>query len=117
MGEADLPGVILELIGERFKALAEPTRLRILNTLRQGELTVSELIDATGLGQANISKHLQLLHAQGFVERRKQGLYIFYRLADEDVFLLCEIVCRRPGPTDAGDEDDADPTVDASVRA
>ena len=94
MGDSYLPEVILEMIGDRFRALAEPTRLRILNTLRGGEMTVSELMEAAGLGQANVSKHLQLLYAQGFVERRKEGLFIFYRLADEDVFLLCEIVCR-----------------------
>ncbi len=52
----------LGLIAERFKALSEPSRLEILNTLREGERTVSEILEATGLGQANVSKHLQLLH-------------------------------------------------------
>src|SRR5690606_9204905 len=86
---------LLELIAERFKALGEPARLKILNALRDGERTVSELMDATDLGQANVSKHLQLLHALGFVERRKKGLYVHYRLAGEDVFQLCDIVCGR----------------------
>ena len=88
------PGV-LELVAERFKALGEPTRLRILNSLRGGEKTVSELMEETGLGQANASKHLQMLHSLGFVERRKEGLYVYYRLADESVFQLCDIVCGR----------------------
>jgi DNA-binding transcriptional ArsR family regulator len=86
---------LLELIAERFKALAEPARLNILNALRGRELTVSEVMEATGLGQANVSKHLQLLHALGFVERRKDGLYVHYRLADADVFQLCDIMCGR----------------------
>lgn len=86
---------LLELIGERFKALSEPARLGILNTLRDGERSVSELIEHTGLGQANLSKHLQLLHQLGFVNRRKEGLYVFYDLADEDVLQLCEIMCGR----------------------
>jgi DNA-binding transcriptional ArsR family regulator len=90
-----LPDRLLEPLAERFKALAEPARLRILRELREGERTVTELIEATGLNQANLSKHLQLLHAQRFVARRKEGLYAYYRLADEDVFLLCDLVCER----------------------
>jgi DNA-binding transcriptional ArsR family regulator len=90
-----LPDRLLEPLAERFKALGEPARLRILRELRAGEMTVSELIDATGLQQANLSKHLQLLHALKFVARRKEGLYVYYRLADEDVFALCDLVCDR----------------------
>ena len=90
-----MPPVLLELIAERFKVLAEPARLQILNSLRDRERTVSELVDELGLGQANVSKHLQLLHSQGFVGRRKEGLYVYYRLADEDVFELCDLMCER----------------------
>ncbi|MEX2571093.1 MAG: metalloregulator ArsR/SmtB family transcription factor [Gemmatimonadota bacterium] len=86
---------LLELVAERFKALAEPARLRILNALREREMTVSEVMEVTDLGQANASKHLQLLHSLGFVERRKEGLYVHYRLAGEDVFRLCDVMCGR----------------------
>jgi DNA-binding transcriptional ArsR family regulator len=86
---------VLDLVAERFKALGEPARLHILNALRGGERTVSELMEETGLGQANASKHLQQLHSLGFVERRKEGLYVHYRLADESVFRLCDIMCGR----------------------
>lgn len=95
MGGFALTPEVLDLVAERFKALGEPTRLRILNALRQGERTVSELMDETGLGQANASKHLQLLHSLGFVERRKEGLFVHYRLASDEVFQLCDIVCGR----------------------
>lgn len=95
MGTFPLTPELLELIADRFKALAEPARLRILNALREGEKTVSELMDETGLGQANASKHLQLLYSLGFVDRRKEGLYVIYSLADEDVFHLCDIMCGR----------------------
>lgn len=81
------------LIAERFRALGEPTRLLILAALREGERTVGELVDLTGSGQANISKHLQLLHRHGFVERRKEGTSSFYRIADPAVFELCDLVC------------------------
>lgn len=95
MADFPMPAVLLELIAERFKVLAEPARLQILNSLRGRERTVSELVDEVGLGQANVSKHLQLLHSQGFVGRRKEGLYVYYRLADEDVFELCDLMCER----------------------
>jgi DNA-binding transcriptional ArsR family regulator len=88
---------LLALVAERFKALAEPARLQILSALRAGEMTVSELVEETSLGQANISKHLQLLHSLGFVRRRKDGLFVRYALADSDVFRLCDIMCGRIG--------------------
>lgn len=81
-----------ERMAERFRALAEPARLQILHALREGEMTVSRLIEATGLGQANLSKHLQLLHAGGFVARRKEGLFVYYMLADVDTLRLLEAV-------------------------
>jgi DNA-binding transcriptional ArsR family regulator len=56
---------------------------------------VTELMERTSLGQANVSKHLQLLHGLGFTERRKEGLYVYYRLADDSVFQLCDIMCGR----------------------
>jgi DNA-binding transcriptional ArsR family regulator len=83
------------LVAERFRALAEPARLHIMTALRDGERTVSELVESTGLGTANVSKHLQLLHAAGFVTRRKEGLHVLYALADVEVFRLCDIVCGR----------------------
>src|SRR5687768_14285863 len=86
---------MIELVAERFRALAEPARLLIMQSLRGGEQTVGELVEETGLGTANVSKHLQLLHAAGFVSRRKEGLYVYYSLAGEDVFRLCDIMCGR----------------------
>ena len=95
MSHLPLTAELLSLVAERFKALAEPARLSILNTLRDREMTVTELMEATGLAQANLSKHLQLLYALGFVDRRKEGLFVHYRLADQDVFELCDIMCGR----------------------
>jgi ArsR family transcriptional regulator len=83
----------LELISERFKTLAEPMRLELLHALKSGEKTVTELVAETGAGQANVSKHLGLLHRHGFVERRKHGLNVYYRISDPKVFELCELVC------------------------
>lgn len=85
----------LTLVAERFKVLAQPARLQLLQSLMRGERTVGELVERTGLSQANVSKHLQLLLAQDLVARRKEGLFVHYHIADETVFQLCELVCRR----------------------
>lgn len=90
-----MTAALLAGVAERFRILGEPARLGILQALRDGEATVTELVELTGLSQANLSKHLQLLYAGGFVDRRKEGLYTIYRLADRDVFKLCDIVCGR----------------------
>ncbi|MEO8479046.1 MAG: metalloregulator ArsR/SmtB family transcription factor [Gemmatimonadota bacterium] len=80
-------------IAERFKALAEPMRLRLLQALRGGECSVGELTERTGGGQANVSKHLQVLLQQGYVDRRKAGTTSWYRITDPQVFTMCELVC------------------------
>ena len=95
MARSKLTSEMLELVAERFKVLAEPVRLELLNHLRGGEMTVSELVGESGLAQANVSKHLRLLHAAGFVTRRKEGLFVYYALADRGVFQLCDIMCAR----------------------
>jgi ArsR family transcriptional regulator len=87
----------LELIAARFRVLAEPMRLRLLHTLGNEEMSVSELVDATGAGQANASKHLGLLLDAGLVARRKDGLNVYYRVADPSIFDLCEVVCNSLG--------------------
>ena len=89
----------LGMVAERFKALGEPARLRILQALRDGERCVGELEDDTGLNQANLSRHLQLLSTAGMVQRRKDGLFVYYELADRNVLKLCELMCGRLSPT------------------
>lgn len=95
MAKLTMTPQVLALVAERFKALAEPARLEILNCLRSREMTVTELVEETGLGQANVSKHLQLLLSLGYVTRRKEGLFAYYALADKEVFRLCDIMCGR----------------------
>lgn len=81
------------LIASRFRVLAEPMRLKILHNLEEREMTVTELVEATGGSQANISKHLGILLENHFVARRKEGLNSYYRLHDDSVFYLCDAVC------------------------
>jgi len=86
---------VMALVAERFKALAEPARLQILSCLRAGEMAVNDLVNETGFGQANVSKHLQLLHTMGFVRRRKDGLFVYYALADKGIVPLSDTMCGR----------------------
>jgi DNA-binding transcriptional ArsR family regulator len=88
-----LPQDLAELIARRFRALGEPMRVRILDLLRDGELSVSELTEQLGASQQNASKHLVLLVDAGMLARRKDGNRVYYRIADEGVFALCEQVC------------------------
>lgn len=95
MSKALLTQEVIALVAERFKALSEPARLQILQCLRTGERSVTELVEATGLAQANVSRHLAQLHALRFVARRKEGLFVYYCLADDSVLQLCDIMCGR----------------------
>jgi DNA-binding transcriptional ArsR family regulator len=88
-----LPDDLVELIAERFRALAEPTRVKLLDRLREGEATVGELTALIGTTEQNVSKHLNLLQRSGIVARRKQGNFAYYRIVDQSVFALCETVC------------------------
>lgn len=87
----------LELIAARFRVLSDPTRLKILRTLGENEMSVGEVVEAVGGSQANVSKHLSILLEAGLVSRRRDGVMIFYRVADETVFELCDTVCSSLG--------------------
>jgi len=91
--EHPLPDDLVELIAERFRALSEPTRIKLLDRLRDGEATVLELTELIGTTQQNVSKHLGVLQRNGIVARRKEGNFAYYRIVDEGVFALCEAVC------------------------
>lgn len=82
-----------ELVAERFRVLADPVRLRILNALTDGERSVAELVRETEATQANVSKHLGVLLRGGLVSRRKEGLYVYYACADRSVYQICDVVC------------------------
>jgi ArsR family transcriptional regulator len=81
-----------QMLSEQFRAFAEPMRLKLVYALMDGEKSVSELVEKTGGLQANVSKHLRLLLDVGIVERRKQGLSSYYRIADSTVCQLCELL-------------------------
>ncbi len=90
-----LSPAMLDQVADRFKALAEPNRLLLLQAMQEGELAVGDLVARTGISLANASKQLQQLHAAGFIQRRKDGLFVYYRLSDHDVMTLCDLMCGR----------------------
>ena len=88
-----LPPEALAQVAAYFQVLSEPTRLQILNLLREGERSVGELAQLCGSSSANVSRHLAMLQQHGLVERESRGNSVFYKIADESVYELCDVVC------------------------
>ncbi len=85
----------LRLVARQFQVLSEPARLKLLAVLEEGEHNVTALVQLTGLSQANISKHLGILHDVGMVDRRKEGLSTFYFISDPKISELCDLMCSK----------------------
>ena len=83
----------LDLVARRFAVLAEPMRLRLIHALFHGEKSVNVLVQETGATQTNVSRHLQTLMHANVITRRKEGLQVFYAIADPSIYKLCELVC------------------------
>jgi ArsR family transcriptional regulator len=90
---SELSGGALQLVAARFRVLGEPNRLQLIQALQGGERSVTNLIAAPRLNQANASRHLKTLTAAGVLKRRKRGLHVYYSIADPGIFDLCEHVC------------------------
>jgi DNA-binding transcriptional ArsR family regulator len=89
-----LPDELIELVAARLAALGDPKRVRLLDALRRrGEMSVGELATEAGAGYANAAKHLSLLHRERILSRRKQGSKVLYRISDQSVLAICELVC------------------------
>lgn len=88
-----LPAALVELIARRFRVIGEPMRIRLLDALRDGPMTINELADALEASQQNVSKHVGVLAVAGIVGRVKEGNRVRCYIADSTVFELCEHVC------------------------
>lgn len=88
-----LPEELFEPVAERLRLLADATRLRILDALRDGELSVVETVGAVGASQPNVSRHLALLLRAGIVTRRPDGRQVRYRIVDPFVDAICDAIC------------------------
>src|ERR1700693_1405338 len=92
-GMKGLPPEALQEVAGYFQTLSEPTRLQILNYLREGERNVGELAQLCGYTAANVSRHLAMLTQHGLVARESRGTRAYYSIADESVYALCDLVC------------------------
>lgn len=87
----------IETLSQVFKILGKISRLKILRCLMDGEKCVTEIINATGLMQANVSKQIKLMEHAGIVACRPQGLQRFYRIIEPSIIEICQIICRNLG--------------------
>jgi DNA-binding transcriptional ArsR family regulator len=89
----DLPEKTLQAVAAYFQAISQPARLQLLNLLRDGERNVGELAQLCNFTSANVSRHLSVLMRHGMVERESRGTSAYYRIADQSVYALCDLVC------------------------
>ena len=92
----------MDLIAARFRALSEVSRLKLMLAAGSGEINVTQLIAATGLSQANVSKHLRNLTASGFLVRRQRGIFVYYSTTDSTFPKLCAMGRSVSGNAPAG---------------
>jgi len=92
---SSIPVAALGQVADYFKVLSEISRLQVLCALKEGRKNVTEIIQETGLGQANVSKHLKILTQAGIIQRQPQGITVYYAITDLMIFDLCELVCQR----------------------
>jgi ArsR family transcriptional regulator len=100
--DALVPADQIDAVARRFRLLGEPVRLRLLNVLaEEGEMTVGDLVEATGQRQANVSKHLGLMADEDLLTRRREGVYVYYSIDDPTLSALCLLVSTQLQEADA----------------
>jgi DNA-binding transcriptional ArsR family regulator len=92
-------GPVFDAVAGYFAVLSEPTRLKIMHAVCNGERSVSQIVADIGATQTNVSRHLGLMHRHGVLVRRRDGNQIFYRVADPTMVELCRTVCNRIAST------------------
>lgn len=86
---------VFQHVAQYFDVLSEPSRLRIMYAVCSGEKSVSEVVQLCGSSQANVSRHLGVLHKAGILMRRKEGTTVFYSIADSATVEMCQTVCAK----------------------
>lgn len=84
-----------QAVGRLFGVLSDPSRLTILHLLKAGPANVSELVERTGLKQANVSKQLGLMYDVGLLSREREGNQVYYAIREVLIFQLCDLVCQK----------------------
>jgi DNA-binding transcriptional ArsR family regulator len=86
---------VFSKVSQFFSLLSEPSRLKILFILCNGEKSVNQVTEESGSSQANVSRHLTALHREGILKRRKAGVTVYYSIGDEATLGICQSVCAR----------------------
>jgi DNA-binding transcriptional ArsR family regulator len=86
---------VFSKVSQFFSLLSEPSRLKILFILCDGERSVNTVMEQAGSSQANVSRHLTALHRAGILARRKEGVTVYYAIEDEASLEICQSVCSR----------------------
>jgi DNA-binding transcriptional ArsR family regulator len=87
--------LVFERAAELFALMSSPMRLRVMSTLCDKELSVSQLLEQMKTTQPNLSQHLNLLYQSGILARRKEGTTVYYRIQSEKAVQLCRSVCTQ----------------------
>ena len=77
--------IVTKLTADFFKTLSHPVRIKILHSLKNGELCVCDIIEEVGIEQSNLSQHLGILKKQGIIDSRKDGQKVIYRIVYQSV--------------------------------
>ena len=85
----------IEKAAEIFRVMSAPMRLRIISCLCQGEMNVGELLQAIATTQPNMSQHLNTLYLAGIVDKRREGVQIYYRIVNNNIVNICRAVCHQ----------------------
>lgn len=93
----DAADELCRLQAEFCKGMAHPKRILVLNLLKEGDMTVNELVEKTGISQANLSQHLSILRRLGLLQARRVGANVHYSIADHRIVEACELVRKAIG--------------------
>jgi ArsR family transcriptional regulator len=85
----------IEKAAELFRVMSAPMRLRIISCLCQGEKNVGELLSDIETTQPNMSQHLNTLYLAGILDKRREGVQIYYRIVNNHIVNICRAVCHQ----------------------
>lgn len=85
----------IEKAAEVFRVMSAPMRLRIISCLCSGEKNVGELLEAIDTTQPNMSQHLNTLYMAGVLDKRREGVQIYYRIVNNNIVNICRAVCQQ----------------------
>jgi DNA-binding transcriptional ArsR family regulator len=83
---------IYDMQAEVCKILSSPKRIEIINALKDGEKTVTELVEILGIPKANVSQHLSIMKLKGILQSRREGTNIYYSITNPKVIQACSIM-------------------------